>query len=209
MATRYSKMGALPQIILLLLLILLLIAGGLFWFDYLGVIDAQERLAPILRLVGMEPRTEIEDPDDIMLMDRLRLQALQDAVEMEMLALEERAAGVEQRVAQLEEREQELAERERQVEEREVSLNERLRQYDNRRAVLEQNARYLNSMRPAEAVRILEGYDDQLLIETMRVAEEMSQAAGEVSLVSVWLSSLPPERAADIQRKMTLRPDDM
>ena len=74
--------------------------------------------------------------------------------------------------------------------------------------MLVQNSRYLTSMRPAEAVRILEGYDDQLMIDTLRVTEEIARESGEVSLVSVWLSNLPPERAADIQRKMTLRPDD-
>jgi flagellar protein FlbB len=61
-------------------------------------------------------------------------------------------------------------------------------------------------MRPDDAVAILVGYDDQLLIDTLRVTEELAQAAGEVSLVSVWLSRLPSDRAADIQRKMTLTP---
>ena len=208
MATRYSKIGAFPQIILLILLILLLVIGGLFWFDYLGLIDVQDRFAPALELVGIGSRTEIEDPDDIMLMDRMRLEALQEAVLLEISSLEDRANEIEQRRTELLEREQEMEERERELQEREVSLNERLRLYDNRRAVLEQNSRYLNSMRPAEAVRILEGYDDQLLIDTMRVTEELAQQSGEVSLVSVWLSSLAPERAADIQRKMTLRPDE-
>jgi flagellar protein FlbB len=63
-------------------------------------------------------------------------------------------------------------------------------------------------MRPDDAVEILAGYDDQLLIDTLRVTEELAQQAGEVSLVSVWLSRLPAERASDIQRKMTLRPVD-
>lgn len=205
---RYSKVGALPQIILLLLLIILLLGVGLFWFNVLGIIDARTTFGPVLQQIGLGGSEEIIDPDDVMLMDRLRLRSLQEAVELELLSLDEREAELDQRIAMVEEREQELQERVRELEEREISLNERLQRYDNRRAVLEQNARYLNSMRPAEAVSILQGYDDQLLIETIRVAEEMAQERGETSLVSVWLSSLPPERAADIQRKKTIRPDN-
>ncbi|MFP4211650.1 MAG: flagellar protein FlbB, partial [Alkalispirochaeta sp.] len=79
---------------------------------------------------------------------------------------------------------------------------------ENRRAVLEQNSRDLTSMRPEDAVEILLGYDDQLLIDTLRVTEELAQEAGEISLVSVWLSRFPADRAADLQRKMTLKPED-
>ncbi|TVR68328.1 MAG: flagellar protein FlbB [Spirochaetaceae bacterium] len=201
-------MGAIPQIILLLLLIIGLTVGGLLWFDYLGLIRVQDTFAPILGLVGVERREPFEDADDVMLMDRLRLGALQEALELEMEEIAEQRVVLENRRAELEQMAQVLASSEEELQEREVSLNERLRQYENRRAVLEQNSRYLTSMRPNEAVRILEGYDDQLLIDTLRVTEEIARETGTVSLVSVWLSSLPPERAADIQRKMTLRPDD-
>ncbi len=208
MPTRYSKMGAIPQIILLLLLITVLTVVGLLWFDYLGLLRAQDLFSPVLRLVGMERREEIEDVDDVMLMDRLRLEALQEALELEFEALEGRRSELETERLELERQEQELAVRTEELQEREVSLNERLRQYENRRAVLVQNSRYLTSMRPAAAVEILEGYDDQLLIDTLRVTEELAREEGEMSLVSVWLSNMPAARAADIQRKMTLRPDD-
>ena len=208
MRVRYSKLGALPQILLLLLLIIGLTVGGLLWFDYLGLIRVQDAFSPILGLVGVERREPFDDADDVMLMDRLRLGALQEALEIEMEDIAGQRSLLEERRMELERIAQELASSEEELQEREVSLNERLRQYENRRAVLEQNSRYLTSMRPAEAVRILEGYEDQLLIDTLRVTEEIARREGAVSLVSVWLSSLPPARAADIQRKMTLRPDD-
>ena len=44
------------------------------------------------------------------------------------------------------------------------------------------------------------------LVVTVGLAS--AQEAGEVSLVSVWLSRMPPERAAEIQRKMTIKPDE-
>lgn len=208
MATRYSKLGALPQILLLILLIIVLTTGGLLWFDYLGLIRVQDTFSPILGLTGVDRREEFAEADDVMLMDRLRLEALQEALELEMEEVAARRDDLEQRRIELEQEAQELAVTAEELEEREVSLNERLRQYENRRAVLVQNSRYLTSMRPNDAVEILAGYDDQLLIDTLRVTEELARETGEVSLVSVWLASLPAARAADIQRKMTLRPDD-
>lgn len=205
---RYSRIGAVPQIILLLLLLLGLIAGGLLWFDYLGLIDVKDRFAPIFGIAGVEERTGIDDPEDIMLMDRLRLAKLQESVELRESELQQLEAAMEEDRLTLEEQALSLENRRAELDEREVSLNERLQRYENRRAVLVQNSRDLTSMPPDTAVNILLGYDDQLLIDTLRVTEELAQEAGEVSLVSVWLSRFPAERAAEIQRKMTLKPEE-
>jgi flagellar protein FlbB len=208
MAVRYSRFGAIPQIILLILLILILTVGGLFWFDYLGLVNARETFAPVIGIFGDDEDPEITAIDDIMLMDRLRLEKLQEAVDLREAELMEEEDQLQEARAELEEVQQQLDQRAADLDEREVSLNERLQRYDNRRAVLEQNSRDLTSMRPADAVEILAGYDDQLLIDTLRVTEELAQEAGEVSLVSVWLSQLPADRASDIQRQMTLTPAD-
>ncbi|MFO8043800.1 MAG: flagellar protein FlbB [Alkalispirochaeta sp.] len=208
MAVRYSRLGAIPQIILLILLILILAVGGLFWFDYLGLVNARETFAPVLGMFGEDEDAGIDAVDDIMLMDRLRLEKIQEAVDLREAELNEEEDRLMEARAELDEVQQQLDQRAADLDEREVSLNEQLQQYDNRRAVLEQNSRDLTSMRPANAVEILAGYDDQLLIDTLRVTEELAQEAGEVSLVSVWLSQLPADRASDIQRQMTLTPAD-
>ncbi len=205
---RYSRIGAVPQILLLILLLLGLVSGGLLFFDYLGLIDVQDRFAPVLGLAGIEERAGIEDPEDIMLMDRLRLEKLQESVELREAELVVLRGSIDEDRLDLEEAALQLDDRVREVEEREVSLNERLQQYENRRAVLVQNSRDLTSMRPDNAVQILLGYEDQLLIDTLRTTEELAQEAGEVSLVSVWLARFPAERAAELQRKMTLKPEE-
>jgi len=191
-----------------MLLILILAAGGLVWFDYLGLVDARETVAPVTGLFGDDQDPGVNAADDIMLMDRLRLEKLQESVDLREAELSEEEEQLQAARAELEEVQQQLDQRAADLEEREVSLNEQLQRYDNRRAVLEQNSRDLTSMRPANAVEILAGYDDQLLIDTLRVTEELAQEAGEVSLVSVWLSQLPADRASDIQRQMTLTPAD-
>jgi flagellar protein FlbB len=197
-----------PQIVLLLLLIVGLAIGGLIWFDYLGIIDINDTFAPILSVVGIAPRRGTGDPTDVMLLDKVRLEKQQEAVNLREARLDQRRAELENRQEEIQEILQSLESREAELEDRENSLNERLRRYENRRAVLVENSRNLTSMAPDQAVEILVSYDDQLLIDTLRVTEELAQEAGEVSLVSVWLSRMPPDRAAEIQRKMTIKPDE-
>ena len=56
MAT-FGKPRIMGRLLAMLLLIVALVVGGLFWFDYLGLIDAKAFFAPALSLVGLAPRT--------------------------------------------------------------------------------------------------------------------------------------------------------
>ncbi|MFP4329770.1 MAG: periplasmic-type flagellar collar protein FlbB [Spirochaetaceae bacterium] len=208
MADRYSRLGAVPQIVLLLLLIVGLVIGGLIWFDYLGIVDVNDTLAPVFSLIGIAERRGTGDPEDEMLLDRARLEKQQEAVSLQEAQLDQSRQELQERQQEVEQLIQTLESREEEIVDRENSLNERLQRYENRRAVLEDNSRNLTSMALDNAVEILVSYDDQLLIDTLRVTEELAEEAGEVSLVSVWLSRMPPERAADIQRKMTIKPEE-
>jgi len=57
-------------------------------------------------------------------------------------------------------------------------------------------------MPPDKAVKILLAMEDQDVIDLMRVTEELAAEAGEASLVAYWLSLMPADRAAALQRKM-------
>ena len=46
-------MGSGVRVFALLLLVAVLAVGGLFWFDFLGLISADEWLGPVRRLVGL------------------------------------------------------------------------------------------------------------------------------------------------------------
>jgi flagellar protein FlbB len=61
-------------------------------------------------------------------------------------------------------------------------------------------------MPPERAVGIITAMDDQAAIDVLRMTEEIARREGTTSIVSYWLSLLPPERAAELQRKMTARP---
>jgi flagellar protein FlbB len=201
------KGGDIGRSLLLLLLILVISAGGLVWFDYLNVIDIKTVLAPVYRRLGLGARSQATAPKGEMLnldAERLavRLETL-DLLEMDMKKQEE---DIQARQALVEQMSAELEDRQKGLDERESSMNALAEQTASRERNIEQSARYLNGMPPQNAVAIIEAMDDQQAIAVMRKVEEIAQAEGAASIVSYWFSLLPPDRAAEIQRKMSIRP---
>jgi flagellar protein FlbB len=186
-----------------------MIFGGLIWFDYLGVLNLKQNFAPLYRLVGLQPQTSVSltaqnpfvsDLDD----DRLakRLEALNIRGE----ELSKRETDIGSLEALNDQIAKELDERRISQEEREKTFNNEVQKYDDRIVNIEQNARNLTGMPPQNAVNILLAMDDQNVIDTLRKVEEIAQAEGASSMVAYWLSLMPAERAATLQRKTLEKP---
>ncbi|MDR2079051.1 MAG: flagellar protein FlbB [Treponema sp.] len=197
----------LGRVFLLLLLIAILAGGGLVWFDYLNVIDAKAFLSPVYRLIGLQPRTQDESGEEEPLsLDAERLAVRLEALELRNREMEQKEQELVSRQDQIEQMAQDLEERQKALDERENSFNAMMEDADIRSRNVEQNARYLNGMPPASAVEIINRMNDQDAIDVLRKTEEIAQAEGTASIVSYWLSLMPPERAAELQRKMAGRP---
>jgi flagellar protein FlbB len=197
------------KIIGLLILTIILVLGGLVWFDYLGVINIKPRLAPFYRLLGLEPQSAVvaasgspfmSDLDD----DRFakRIEALDYRAE----ELDKREADLAQLEATTTQIVQELEERRISLEEQETTFGNTVKRYDDRIVNIEQQAQNLTGMIPQNAVNIMLAMDDQDVIDILRKTEEIAVAGGTSSMVAYWLSLMPPERAAQIQRKMLTKP---
>ncbi|MBN1836236.1 MAG: flagellar protein FlbB [Spirochaetales bacterium] len=196
----YSPVGAGFRILILILLVIVIGLGGLVWFDYLGVLDARETLAPLFRLVRrQEAQVDAEDP---LLLEKERLAKQIEALALRSEELAAREQEIESREAELGQKIEQLQSREQALDDREKVFIERVEAFDNRRDNLRQNADYLVGMPPENAVKILLEMEDQQVIDLFRMAEEQAQAAGEMSMVAYWLSLMPADRAAALQRKM-------
>jgi flagellar protein FlbB len=55
-------------------------------------------------------------------------------------------------------------------------------------------------------VGIIAAMDDQDAIDVFRMTEEIARQEGKASIVAYWLSLLPPQRSAELQRKMAGKP---
>ena len=58
--------------------------------------------------------------------------------------------------------------------------------YDDRNVNIRKNAENLNGMAPANAVAILNEMDDQDIIDTLRMVDQIASEEGTSSMVSYW-----------------------
>lgn len=204
---RYGKQHIIGRVIVLLLLIIVMAGGGIVWFDYLNVIDAKTVLAPLYRFIRREGRSQPQAaPDELLVLDAERLAVRLEALELRSLEMDRRDQDLQIREGTIEQMAQELEERQKALDDREKSFSDQVDQAETKQRNVEQNARYLTGMPPDQAVAIIAALDDQEAIDVFRVTEAIAQQEGAVSLVSVWLSRLPPQRAAALQTKMNNRP---
>ncbi len=205
------KTGA--RVVALILLILILVLGGFVWFDYLGLINVKELLSPVVApVVGRlgidfglpEP---MENVEDINLLEKERLRKQQQALQLRMSELDLRENEIETSEAEIKQMLDSLEERETAFEEQEKSFNDRLKEYDNRNANLRQAAVYFVGMPPLDAVAMFLEMDDQDIIDILRAHQKISDEEGTASMVSYWLSKMPAERSAALNRKMLKKPE--
>ncbi|MBN1524455.1 MAG: flagellar protein FlbB [Spirochaetales bacterium] len=196
----YSTIPVSLRIFVLLLIIFLLIILGFIVLSSLGIIDTRGLLAPFYRLVGISTQTEI-DVDDPLLLVHQREKKNTDALLLweEELALKEKE--ISERESDIKQTEERLTEEEKALQEAEKTIKEGTKDFDDRRRRLEQKSEQLLSMPPENAVKIMLAMDDMEVIEVLRVTEELAVQNNELSIVPYWISLMPPERAADIQRK--------
>ena len=196
-----------PVAVMLSILVITLIVGGLIWFDVLGLINVGSVFGPLMRFLRITPVESVAvDYSDFELLDSMVVAKRELAIDLRIQELESNRELLGTDLQNYEERLFQLEEREKILSDRENSFNTQLNRYDDRRAGLIQNAKDLTNMRPNDAVAILNEYDDQLLIDTLRTVQELADVAGSFSLVSTYLSLLPEGRAAAVQRKMTQKP---
>nr|AGS57570.1 22.5 kDa protein [uncultured bacterium] len=184
--------------------------GGIVWFDYLNLIDAKTVLAPLYKFIGREGRNQpAAPPEEALDLDAERLAIRLEALALYELELDKKNQDIQTRTGEVEQKAQELEERIKAEDEREKTFNAMVEQAENKARSVEQNARYLFNMVPANAVAIINRYDDQQAIDVLRMTEDIARREGSASPVSNWFQLMPPERAAELQRKMVGRPPSL
>lgn len=206
MARRKSNVG---KTIILLFLIIILVLAGLMWFDYLGVIQAKSFFAPVYRLLGLQVQASAAATSSEPLeadLDNDRYLKRLESLELRTEELDKRESELAQEEALSQQTAQELEDRRLAQEEREQTFSSTVSRYESRQTNVITNVTNLNNMPPQNAVDILVEMDDQDVIDILRMADDIAQEQGAVSLASTWLQMMPADRAAQIQRKMLSKP---
>ena len=201
------RRGSFGRVIVLLLLIIILVFGGLFWFSYLGLINARGIFSPVYSLFGLKTPAGVASPADADAdLDADRYAKRLMALDVRSQELDKKEADVTAREKEAAQVSQELDDRLSIIEEKEKSFKQMMTERDMREANIDQIARYINGMQPEKAVANLLQMDDQDIIDVLRAVEAIAKKANKTSSVAYWFSLMPANRAADIQRKMANKP---
>lgn len=207
---RMARGNGVGKSIVLLLLIVALVLSGLIWFDHLGIIRVSHVFAPIYRIFGAKTAEAAVLPSHLTSdIDQERINKQRESLDLYKEELDKRDADLTESEKTNAQIAAELAEREKSQEEREKTFNEAKEKYDKKEVNIEQIAANLNGMQPKAAVDILVAMDDQLVIDVLRKVEEIAQESGTASMGSYWLSLMPADRAATIQRKLVSKPKSL
>ncbi|MCR4790089.1 MAG: flagellar protein FlbB [Treponemataceae bacterium] len=198
--------------IALLLLLIILVFVGLMWFDFLGVIQAKSLFAPVYKVLKLKPQESksVANVDESIManLDDDRISKRIENLDLREQELNKKQENLEKLEAVNLQVSQELEDLRNSQEEREKTFNNAVKKYDDREVNIVQNAKNLNSMAPDKAVAILNAMEDQDVIDTLRKVEELAQESGTASQVSYWLSLMPAERVAVLNRKMVSKPSN-
>lgn len=202
-----SIAGMIGKSILLLLLIVVLIIGGIFWFDFLGIIDRGETLDFITTRIGLDTPEVIEDTDDnIYLLDAVRLVKEREAIERRELTLLSREESIVLEEAKNKQISEELQEKEAAIVDKEKSLEEALTRYNDEQKNLETTVKYLAALPPQTVIAILDNYTVLKVVDTLRKEDEIALTEGRVSNSSTWILFMDAKRAAEVQDMMIKKP---
>lgn len=204
--------GGFGKTFVLLIILLVLIAGGLLWFNQLGIIHVNSLFAPVSKLLKKSPQTTVTATQSNPIVSNLdddRILKQRESLDLYKEELDKRESEILASETQYQQIAVELAEREKNLEEKEKTFNQNVEKYDIKDKNIEQIANNLNGMRPEAAVAILSAMDDQTVIDVLRKVEEIAKANGSSSMGSYWLSLMDSTRAAQIQRKMINKPDSL
>lgn len=188
------------KILYLLALILFVSAFGIFWLDYIGLINLD---AYVNRFRKTAPLVTQAGGDEPSLVAR-------EEFEKEKQSLLERAEDLDKREAMLAEKEQELTAEQEKLEEMKKGIDLEQKKFTDERseyAGYTKNVKVLAekvaAMPPNDSVQIMVNWEDPLIIDVLRQMDADAEAEGTMSMTSYLITLMPREKASRIMYLMT------
>lgn len=192
-----KKISDRSKIIYLLLLLVFVGALGLFWMDYIGLINIQKYYHK-----DSELSMEAKDDEPSLL--------AQEEFGKEKQKLTERVEEIDQREARLVEREKEFEKELADFEQMKKGLDlekkkleDEKKQYSGYQKNVQVLANKIGNMPPDDAVKIIIQWEEPLIIGVLRQMDKDADNSGSVSITPYLISLMPKDKASRIMYLMT------
>ncbi|HSV98346.1 MAG TPA: hypothetical protein VLM75_15605 [Spirochaetota bacterium] len=189
------------KMVYLIALIIFIVAAGLFWLDYIGLLDMEKRLGGVFK---KEAQLVLDAKDDEpSLIER-------EEFEKEKQKFLERVEDLDRREAKIVEAEKTLESEKEKIEDVRKGLDIEKKKLENekkRYTGYERNVRDLagkvTSIRPEEAVEIMIKWEEPLIVDVLRRIDADAVEQGRRSISPYLISLMPRDKASRIMYLMT------
>jgi flagellar protein FlbB len=189
------------KIIYLIILILFIIVVGIFWLDYIGLINmnkvirsyTERDIASVLNASDDEPS----------LIEREEFEKQKEKFNERIEELDKREAAIEQTEKDLDKEKEKLQEIRKGLNLEKEKIDKEKKMYSGYKKNVVDLAQKVYSMRPEEAIQIILNWEDPLIIDVLRQIDADAADAGKMSISSYLISLMPRDRASRVMYLMT------
>ncbi len=186
--------------IYLVILILFISAAGLFWMDFIGLVDIQSR---INRFKGTPESVVNAKDDEPSLVER-------EEFEKEKQKLQERIEEIDKREAKIVEKEKNIDSESDKIDEikkgidlEKKKLSDDKLKYSGYQKNIKKLSEKISNMPPDESVKIMINWEDPLIIDVLRQMDRDAEELGRQSITSYLITLMPKDKASRIMYLMT------
>ncbi len=184
-----------------LILLIFFIAGfGIFWMDYIGLIDMYSY---INRFRGEKPSVMEQAGDEPSLIEREEFEKEKQKVLDRIEELDKREALLAENEKSFQVEREKLEEMRKGLELEKKKFEEEKKKYSGYMKNVRILAKKIGNMPPDESVKIMINWEDPLIIDVLRQMDSDAAAAGRSSITSYLITLLPKEKASRIMYLMT------
>jgi len=188
------------KIIYLLILIVFLAGLGIFWLDYIDLVNISKHI----RVFKSEPALVVDaSGDEPSLIEKEEFEKEKDKILERIEELDKREALIAEREKQLESEKDEIEQKKKGLELEKKKLEDERKKDSGYRKNVQVLANKMVNMPPEESVKIMVNWEDPLIIDVLRQMDADSAAAGRMSITSYLITLFPKEKASRIMYLMT------
>jgi seryl-tRNA synthetase len=189
------------KILYLVILVVFISTIGLFWLDYIGLININRSLKSHFK---SEPSSVVDAMDDTpSLIEKEEFEKEKQKLLERIEDLDRRDAEITKQEESLEKDKEELKEMRKGVELEKKKLEDTQKQYSGYKKNVKDLALKIISIKPQESVQIMIQWEDTLIIDVLRQIDVDAAETGKISISSYLISLMPSDRASRIMYLMT------
>ena len=196
-----KSMAEKAKAVYLIILIIFVMLIGVFWLDYIGLININRMNRSIVKT---EVPSVLDAADDEpSLIEREEFEKQKEKLVERIEELDRREANILQTEKEIEKEKEKLQEMRKGLDLEKEKIEKDKNLYSGYKRNVTDLARKMGSMRPEEAIEIILNWEDTLIIDVFRQMDVEAEEAGTQSITSYLITLMPRERASRITYLMT------